>query len=230
MLPFMKESDTHETEPLNGNAASGNAPPADVDYLTVSDRSQNVRNTTVFVAAMFVLGLLSLGLMVKKSRPQTANAGTATAEEANIEEAISRLTGVRLEVSAGMDSILDKFYEFSNVEQVGVGELSRNPFQLEVYAEEVEEIVPEGLSDRSIVLRQRMLRDAEKLELLSIMHGGQVVRCMIDDAILQVGQRYLDFVVESILDREVHLRWEPQGVDISGNADTEWKTVLKLSE
>ena len=37
-----------------------------------------------------------------------------------------------------MDEIVAKFHEFENIQQVGVGELSKNPFSIEVYGQNPE--------------------------------------------------------------------------------------------
>ncbi|MFC1761461.1 hypothetical protein ACFL6U_05215 [Planctomycetota bacterium] len=235
MLPFIKDSETNAAGGSIGNCGSNpmsENPAQECDYLTVAGRSQSVRNSTVFIIAMFVLGLLSLGLMVKKSRPQTAVAATDLSEEANIEAAISRLTGVRSELVNRMDGIIDKFYEFSDVHQIDVNELTKNPFHVELL---VQDAAKEGdgealKTDATILLKQKMLKQSAAMELLSIMNDDQGRRCMIDDRILAVGQQHKDFVVVRIEERLVELRWQPSTVDLSAYEASQFTTQLKLAE
>lgn len=234
MLPFMKESETLGTIKTPG-AGSGDSTDAPVDnqpcdYLTVSGRGQHVRNTTIFVVVMFVLGVVSLGLMVKKTRPQAALASESDSEEAQIEAAISRLTGVRSEMMNRMDEILSKFSEFSSVKQIDVEELRKNPFQMETLVDDAEETPVEGLhADASVILKQKMLKAAESLELLSIMNSNQGLRCVIGDQIVAKGDKVKGFEVLEVKERQVLLQWMPQeavqDVDIN-----ELRTVLKLAE
>ncbi len=234
MLPFMKESDTLGTAniPVAGAGDSADTPGDNqpCDYLTVSGRGQHVRNTTIFVAVMFVLGVVSLGFMVKKARPQAALASETESEEAQIEAAISRLTGVRSEMMNRMDEILSKFSEFSSVKQIDVAELSKNPFHMETLVDDAEETPIEGLhADASVILKQKMLKEAESLELLSIMNSDQGLRCVIGDRIVAKGDKVKGFEVLEVKERQVLLQWTSQEIveDVDINA---LRTVLKLAE
>lgn len=219
--PFMTEPEI----PAEAQAGS------QCDYLTVSGRGQHVRNTTIFVVVMFVLGILSLGMMVKKTRPQAAQAAAADTEEANIEAAISRLTGVRSEMMDRMDDILVKFSEFTSVEQVTVSELAKNPFQLEMLMQNVDvEIVETIPPDRTVMFKQQMLKEADGLELLSIMNSEQGLRCVIGDLIVMEGDRVKNFELLRVLERQVELQWHPQSTDLEDVDVTQLRTVLKLAE
>jgi hypothetical protein len=235
MLPFMKDSDSISAinKPLTGTGETGGMP-ADsqsCEYLTVSGRGQHVRNTTIFVVVMFVLGIVSLGLMVKKARPQLAQASGSESEEAEIEAAISRLTGVRSEMMNRMDEILSKFSEFSSVEQIDVAELSKNPFHLETLVDDVEETPGDSLqADTNVIIKQRMLKALESLELLSIMNSDQGLRCVIGDRIVTKGEMVREFKVLEVKERQVLLQWMPQDVNLQDIDASELCTVLKLAE
>jgi hypothetical protein len=232
MLPFMKDSETvgaMSSQDVGIEAGESSNQPC--DYLTVSGRGQHVRNTTIFVAVMFVLGLVSLGMMVKKSRPQIAQAAGVESEEAKIEAAISRLTGVRSEMMNRMDEILNKFSEFSSVKQIDVAELSKNPFHMETLMEDVEEDPTEGLlTDARMIVRQKLLKAAETLELLSIMNSDQGVRCVIGDQIVSKGDMVKEFKVLDVKERQVLLQWMPQDVSLQDIDVSELVIVLKLAE
>ena len=237
MLSFMKDSETNTGLGPNINVVMSDAQvdaskeAQSCSYLTVSGRAQHVRNTTIFVIIMFVLGIVSLGMMVKKSRPEMATAATTDTEEAKIEAAITRLTGVRSEMMDRMDSILEKFSEFSEVEQISVAELAKNPFHLEMFVQEDKEIlVDDSQQDMTILLKQQMLKEAGTLELLSIMNSDQGVRCVIGDAILSQGDTIKNFKVGRILERQVQLEWCPLGVEIQDADRRSLHIVLKLSQ
>ena len=171
----------------------------DENYLTVATRDKNVRKTTYLLAGLLCLGMLCLWLMIKNSTPQTAPAATAGTEEAQIEMAITRLTGVRSEMFGGLERIVKKFYEFSDVQQVDVEELVKNPFRTEKFlgiGKESSDIAW-GEFDAD-ALMQQMAQQAEGMQLFSIMESGQSSCCMIDDRILYEGDSISGFTVRRI--------------------------------
>ena len=234
MLPFMKESEkigTISSQDVGFDTGESNGENQPCDYLTVSGRGQHVRNTTIFVAVMFVLGIVSLGLMVKKTRPQAALANANNNEEQEIEAAISRLTGVRSEMMNRMDEILNKFSEFSSVEQIDVAELSKNPFQMETLMDDSDENLEEGLlTDARMIVKQKMLKEAESLELLSIMNSDQGLRCVLGDKIVSKGDMVKEFRVLDVKERQVLMQWMPQDVNLQDIDPSELIIVLKLAE
>ncbi len=102
--------------------------------------SKNVRRSTILVAVLVGIGLVSLLLMIRRSQPQAASAREGASDQ-KIEAAISRLTGVRSEMAGRMDEIVKKFYEFSDVVQVKVSELAKNPFEVESFAKDLKTVV-----------------------------------------------------------------------------------------
>lgn len=187
-------------------------PPQDAgaaEYLTVAARSSVVRKTTYLLVGLFVLALVCLWFMVKKTTPRTAAAGGG--DQTQIELAISRLTGVSSEMFHRMDKIVRKFYEFSDVQQVRVNDLAKNPFKHETF-----------LGDLRTGQRINPDRDvsqlAQDMQLLSIIQSDQGNCCMIDDRILYVGDSIRDFKVCEIGDNAVKLK------------SKESEIVLKLSE
>jgi hypothetical protein len=150
--------------------------------------------------------------MIRKSAlPSSAVADSkgGSTEDAQIETAITRLTGIGAEMFNRMGEIVNKFYQFSDVQQVNVDELVKNPFELE---------------DRDSSLVTHRLPDAglwaqgHDMQLLSIMRSEQGNCCMIDDRILYEGDSIRDFKVRQIGDDTVSLQ----------NGDVE--VVLKLLE
>ena len=227
MLSFLREQGPEDSLVPKPPEAAGKKPAdstkdtQEQEYLTVATQGKQVRKTTILLAVLFGIGLLSLWFMVKKSAPQTAAASVGT-EEAQIEKAITRITGVRSEMFSRMDEIAKKFYEFSDVQQVKVGELAKNPFELEAFLANVKETSDTQEGDYDIeaeMMRQQWLRQqTEGLQLLSIMQSDQGNCCMINDRILYEGDSIRGFKLFWIGDNFVKL--EHEDVEI----------VLKLSE
>jgi len=190
------------------------------EYLTVANKLRNVRRNTILLGVLFVAGLFGLLIMIKKSTPQTVLAETSSVEEAEIEEAIARLTGIRSQMLGRMDEIVKKFYEFSDVQQVNVNELVKNPFELENFLNSANCKKAAGNSESDTeMIRQQWLREQSKgMQLLSIMNAGGDRCCMIDDNILYVGDSIKGFEVHEISDSFVRL----------GSAGVE--ITLKLTE
>ena len=231
MLSFMREQgfeDSLAQEPpksSNGEAKQNRVPkppaqPAEKtqeqQYLSVAAQGKNVRKTTMLLAVLFVIGLLCLWFMIKKSSPQTATAASVGDEKTQIEIAIARLTGAGSEMFNRMDQIVKKFYEFSDVQQVRVYELAKNPFEHQIFLANVDENsdTKEVDIDTESMLRQQ----TRNMELLTICQTNQGNCCMIDDVILYEGDTIRGFKVCRITDTFVRL--ESEGIEI----------VLKLSQ
>jgi hypothetical protein len=155
--------------------------------------------------------------MIKKSTPKAASAESIKTEETMIETAIARLTGVKSRIFNRMDEIVKKFYEFSNVPQVKVNELSKNPFEVETFLATLRKKPGAGEIDAKKLWQQQIRFKSESMQLLSIMQSNGRNCCMIDDKILYEGDSIEGFEVLQIGDSDVKL--ESDGVQI----------ILKLS-
>ncbi|NLH42417.1 MAG: hypothetical protein GX448_11320 [Planctomycetes bacterium] len=239
MLSFMREP---ESGTASEHAAAGPGPqaaasagPEAQEYLTVAANSKNLRRSTILVAVLVAIGLVCLMFMIRKSQPQAASAKEAVSDETKIEAAISRLTGVRSEMTNRMGAIITKFYEFSDVFQVKVNELSKNPF-------EVQGLTMKGLKGQAVVgddpqiqaeliRREKMQERGRTLRLLSVMRSDQGDSCMINDQILQQGQSIEGFTVHQIRDNSVELVWSEGATSDNAASETkDWTITLKLSE
>jgi preprotein translocase subunit SecG len=209
--------ETHEeTQGQGCPQTQENALGTQQEYLTVAARDKkNVRRSTILLGGLFILGLLCLWFMIKKSSPQTAAAspGKVSTEEAQIETAIAQLTGVRSEMFSRMDEIVKKFYEFSDVQQVKVDELVKNPFKHEIFLGSLKE-----KSDTEIMRQGQLRQQTKDMQLLSIVATDTGKCCVIDDKRLYEGDSIRGFNVRQIGDSTVLL--ESDGVEI----------ILKLSE
>ncbi len=224
MLSFLREqevSNTSEQQMPGGAKANHTKDTKEQEYFTVAAKSKNVRKSTMLLAVLFGIGLLCLCFMIKKSTPKTASADIDNAEEARIEMAITQLTGIRAEMYDRMDEIVGKFYEFSDVLQVEVDELLRNPFELEKFLASLRSQLGDNEKfdiDAERLLQQQLRQQANGMRLLCIMQSEQGRCCMIDDQILYEGGSIKDLKVTRIGDASVELESE----DV--------KVVLKLTE
>jgi hypothetical protein len=187
-------------------------------YLTVTAQDKNARRSTTLLVGVFILGLLCLLFMIKKSLPQTAAAssGQERTEEAQIETAITQLVGVRSEMFDRMGEIVKKFYEFSDVQQVKVDELVKNPFRYEIFVGSLKE--KSDTEKGYLGTSAEMMMQTKNMRLLSIVSTNSGKCCIIDDKRLYEGDSIGGFNISQIGDSTVSL--ESNGVEI----------VLKLSE
>ncbi len=241
MLPFMREQGVEDLSAQKPAGAGRAVPgmPGDAqsqEYLTVATQDKDVRKSTILVTILFSIGLLCLWFMIKKSKPEAASAAPCEMGETQIEVAITRLTGVSSEMLGRMDKIVNKFYEFSDVFQVQVNELVKNPFELETFLRNLREKTDTQEQDIAIaaeIMRQQQLRQqqARGMQLLSIMQSDEGNYCMIDDRILHEGDSIRGFKVTQISNSFVALECNPEKE--SGSLQTQsqdLKIVLKLSE
>ncbi|MHC4095007.1 MAG: hypothetical protein ACYSWZ_26685 [Planctomycetota bacterium] len=175
-------------------------------YLTVAAQGKDVRKMTMLLAVLFVIGLFCLLFMIRKSVPQSATAASDSVEETQIETAIERITGFGSEMFKRMDQIVNKFYEFSDVEQVRVNELVKNPF--EIFLADAPE-KPDSKEPGRI---------RPDIQLSTILQTDEGYCCMIGDKIVYEGDTIKGFKVVQIGDDFVKL--ELEGV----------QRVLKLSK
>ena len=137
MLSFLREQGgadvpSRKEDVPAGKTSSGDGGPSQEQYLTVADSVGRTRKSTILLAILFIAGMLCLWFMIQKSTPNAAVAVTVDTEETQVEAALARLTGFKSELFKRMDEIVKKFYEFSDVLQVKVSELAKNPFSLEI--------------------------------------------------------------------------------------------------
>jgi hypothetical protein len=136
--------------------------------------------------------------MIKKSAPKAAVADTVDTEELLIETAIAKLTGIKTEMFNRMDEIVNKFYEFSDVFQVQVSELAKNPFELETFVINLNSDDDTPKIDAGMILREQIKLKAKDMKLYSVMQSRKGVCCMIDNKILYEGDTIDNFVVKQI--------------------------------
>lgn len=217
MLSYLRDPNNEglPAEAEANKAHNGADKPGEQDFLTVASRAKSVRKGTRLLAALFIIGLITLALMIKKSEPQAAAGSETVPEEVQIETAIARITGIKTEMFNKMDEIVNKFYEFSDVMQVNVNELVKNPFHLELFLSHLNSNTDEEDTvqiDAEQIWRQQILQKGKKLELDSIMQSAKGYCCMINNKILYVGESIDSFKVIQIGEESVIL--DSDGIEI----------------
>ncbi len=219
MLSFLKEQKVEDSSSERPCEASGkpSAESQEPGYIAVVAQEKNVRKTTYILATVFCIGILCLWFMAKKSTPQQAAAKTTSPEEAQIERIIARFGGTRSEILSSTDEIVRKFHEFSDVEQIGVDELVKNPFKHDLFLDDLRGSDNYGWeSDEAEAMRQEQM--ARGMQLLSIIKSETGSCCMIDDKLLYEGDSIRGFKVCQIESNFVRL------------ASEETEVILKLAE
>lgn len=165
----------------------------DSDYLTTSVDKSNVKRSTMILAAIFAIGAGSILLMIKNVSPQSANAASSAKAENELDMAIARLSGIKAEIFQKMDSIAKKFDEFSNIEQVSVKQLRKDPFR----------------SQYSSSLNSGKSSEAQNsggyLLLDSIIQSDDGNFCMIDGKVLKEGDIIDGYTIKAIEKNSVRL-------------------------
>jgi hypothetical protein len=203
MLKYLRDnSSASQQEPAGAAAskakASGEAGGQEDEYLTVAADTKKVRKSTILLIGLFAIGIIGLFLMIKKSQPEAASAAEVSKDQLQMEKAISQLSGIKDKMFQGVQNVVQKFYGFSDVEQVEVDELQKNPFKLERYYQ--------GLDEQADVdMRGRMKHAADRMELYSVMATGGERSCVINGKLLYEGDRVEDFVVQEIGDDRVRV-------------------------
>jgi len=235
MLSFMKEQGPKESSKKSENVDVDNPGILGVDeqeYITVPSKKERARKSTILLLILTGIGLVFLFFMIKKSTPADASAASVSQEELKIEKAITELTGVKSEIYNRMDEVVKKFYEFSEFEQVGVGELVKNPFRHKMLLVDLNPVSDsQDNKGQADIIRQQLRQQAEDMELLSIMQSSGKTCCMIDDKILYEGDSIKSFKISQIGENFVKLVWSQGHSQANSGSEIEnMEIVLRLSD
>ncbi len=197
-----------------GRIPEMNSSGEDEQYLTIGPKGQDTRKSTYILIGLFCIGMLCLLYMIKKAKPEKASASLSGDKEVKIEKAIARITGVKSQISESMGEIVDKFYRFSNMQQVEVNDLAKNPFQRQTSlpAEGLMKQVDSNV-DPELIRHRKLQEKASEMHLLSIMESEEGNCCMIEDKVLYEGESIEEFKVKRIMDNSVILKSE--GVEVT---------------
>jgi len=206
MLSFLQEPENEkakDVEPKASNFVQGFADDNDSEYIEPVSQDKNLKNTTMMLAAFFVIGLVGLWLMITKSSPGMASAQMNPEEDALITQAIAEFTGTSPESETQMKTVVTKFYEISDIHQVPINDLVKNPFEQDLYEGDAANT---NVLDTDQLNTQELTRRAEKFQLLSIMKSDQESCCVIDDSLLYEGDMIQGFTVTKIESNLVELK------------------------
>jgi len=240
MLSFLRDQGFDdlpaEKAEAAGQATSEGSPSVSgQDYIAVSTSASRVRRSTAVLAVLLVTGLACIWLMAKKTSPQAAGAAAAEANAVDIEKEIIRITGAKSEVFEKMDELVGKFNEFSEVPQVEVNELVKNPFELETFLAnlkvDITDAQPIIRIDHEAIRRQKAQKQADELSLTTIMRSDQRNCCMIDDKFFYQGDSIGDFTITKIESDFVKLLWNAGDAAANSTGEAEKvEIILKLAE
>ena len=204
MLSYLRDPNLEEL-PAEQNA--GAEPKQEQEYLTVANHKKDVRKSTTILCVLFIIGLICLGLMIKKSAPKAAVAKTQNNDEKELETAVSSIYNVTREMLGRMDEIVNRFYQYSDVVQVEVSQLVKNPFQIEDFLNSINSNSANKDSelDARTIWEAQIKQKAKGMKLYSIMKSQKGVCCMIDNKILYEGDKIQDFEVKKIETDSVQL-------------------------
>jgi len=213
MLSFLKEQEQSnnpvEPEAHRDRNADNTKTIQEQEYLTVDNKKRSANKTTCLLAIFFIAGLVCLIFMIKKTTPQTAKAQNFEHSQTKIAAAIAKITGINSQILNKMDGIVSKFYEFSNVQQVKVNDLSKNPFDRDTFLNNLQKNGDEQSGfDAELLRKQQIQQQADDLHLMSIIQSNQGISCMINNEILYEGDTIQDFKLESINKNLVTLVWD----------------------
>lgn len=208
MLSYLKDENqlpASSDMPDDEQAASSNE-----DYLTVSGHGQKVRRSTMTLAVLFAVGGLGLFLMVKKTTPAAASAEPSQ-NQVQLETALAQLDSMQAEMDSQMNSVAGRFYQFNNVDQIGVEELNKNPF----IRSEMDSTSNSGSGSQKLEqIQQEAQVLSMGLELWSITATPRGMCCMIDDKVLYQGEAYKGMTVKTITKKTVTLEYKGTTVEL----------------
>jgi hypothetical protein len=189
MMDFLKQGGEADLDKLGvGETVPDAEFGSDSSFVTTASHEKSVKKGTIVLVIVFCVSLACLWFMIKKTTPQTAAAKTASEDNMQIEKAIAKIVGTKAEFFKGIDNVVGKFNEFSSVMQIRVGELRKNPFELQKFSTTsmpADQSEAEFAMEREKSLKFELEKEATGMQLLSIMSSPSGSCCMINDKILK---------------------------------------------
>jgi hypothetical protein len=194
-----------QTSPKGGPAGTSGQ-----EYLKPAEYAKSVKKGTLIIAFIFLAGGAGIWLMIKKVGPSAAAAAQSENVQ-KIDEVLSQFSTFRTQVSSEMDKVAMRLNQSSQIGQVGVDELKKNPFRQQLSLDNS----PQDAS--AVQLQQRkeeMRRRGMAFQLWSITENTENPCCMINDKVLFVGDMISGFTVKKIAAGEVFLEYEDITVEL----------------
>jgi hypothetical protein len=201
----MNSQSQNPTESLSGPA----------DYLTVAGHGKKLRQSTILLCALFAVGAGVVFFMIKKTTPVAANAAPSQ-DQLQLEAALVQIEKMKNDMNSQMNNVVGRFYQFSNVSQIGVDELKKNPFRRELNAGPVQTPDNEAMAAQQ---RQMLMAEARsqsgQMELWSITSTPRGMCCMIGDKVYYVGDMVGAMKIQSIETKRVVLDYKGIPVELT---------------
>ncbi|MCE5185762.1 MAG: hypothetical protein LLF76_06520 [Planctomycetaceae bacterium] len=186
------------------------------DYLTVAGHGKKLKQSTMLLAVLFVLGAAVVWFMIKKTGPIAANAAPSS-DQLQIDQALAQLETMKREMDTQMNAVVGRFYQFANVNQIGVNELKKNPFCREYnFGPLAQESDAPALREQQ---QGRLMAEAlaltSGLELWSVTSTPKGMCCMIGEKVLYVDDMFGELTVQSIEQKRVVLNYKGIPVELT---------------
>lgn len=216
MLSFQKDEQTagiNNAQPAQEpQAQDGITQPE--DYLTVASHGKKLRQSTMVLVVLFAVGALGVWFMIKKTVPASANAAPSQ-DQAQLEAALAQINSMQTEMTTKVDSVVGRFNQFGNVDQVGVDELKKNPFKREIGELNDDDIDTDRLAENELkFLQDKAFQQVRQLELWSITSTPKGKCCMINDKLLYEGDSIGDMIVLKVNKKAVMLEYNGVPVEL----------------
>jgi hypothetical protein len=207
-LPAATEMNSQSQNPTESLSGSG-------DYLTVAGHGKKLRQSTIMLCALFAVGAGVVFFMIKKTTPVAANAAPSQ-DQLQLEAALVQIEKMKKDMDSQMNTVVGRFYQFSNVSQISVDELKKNPFRRELDYGPVQTPDNETMAAQQ---RQMLMAEARnqsgKMELWSITSTPRGMCCMIGDKVYYVGDLVGAMKIQSIESKRVVLDYKGIPVELT---------------
>lgn len=202
-----------QLEDLNNDEKSDSSTESfdESDGAYVDGQKKTPKPNALAVVGLLVVVAAGAWFFFLKKGPETAAADTTdqTAASATINDFLHGNGGnakLMEQTLHDTEKVVQEFQSHSKKNQVPVEHLQTNPFRLrepKPVAEEVVEAVPSRV--REDEERQRIVADANALELQSVVRGGRSA-CLLNNNLYHVGDQIGSFTVEEIRPKSIIVR------------------------
>lgn len=183
------------------------------DYLTVASHGKKLQQSTMILALLFLVGGAGVWFMIKKTVPASADAAPSQ-DQAQIDAALAQLKTMKTEMNDEMDSVVGRFHDFGKVDQIGVDELKRNPFQREISGVQEDIKAENDAQDELRKLQAAARKQASQLELWSITATAKGDCCMINNKLLYAGDVIDGMTIKQVNKKSVLLDYNGIPVEL----------------
>ncbi len=215
MLSFLKEEAIEQDKEQVANAPVENAAVAettqDQDFLESKVSEKPAKRTTAILAGVVIAGAIALFLMIKQVSP--ASLETVNKDQMAIDIALSQLSSGE-SLTKQIDSVVKRFYDFSNVPQVEVKWLQKNPFTLSSKLIAPDDISKTKNEKPEVAIKNGRIDIADTINVYGVMNIDGKFCCMIDDRLFYVGDKYKNFTVSKISSGSVVLTKDGKHISI----------------